>query len=60
MLYSAVYNLVGLPAVSIPCGLTPTGLPAGLQIAAPWRADVLALSIGATFEAGQPPLQPPL
>jgi aspartyl-tRNA(Asn)/glutamyl-tRNA(Gln) amidotransferase subunit A len=60
MLYSAVYNLVGLPAVSVPCGLTPAGLPAGLQIVAPWRADALALSIGAALEAGQPPLGPPL
>jgi aspartyl-tRNA(Asn)/glutamyl-tRNA(Gln) amidotransferase subunit A len=27
MLYSAVYNLVGLPAVSIPCGLRPPACP---------------------------------
>ena len=32
MLYSAVYNLVGLPAVSVPCGLSSGGLPMGLQI----------------------------
>src|SRR5262249_26189441 len=36
MLYSAPYNLVGLPALSLPCGLTPEGLPAGLQIVGPW------------------------
>jgi aspartyl-tRNA(Asn)/glutamyl-tRNA(Gln) amidotransferase subunit A len=27
------YNVVGLPAVSLPCGFTPDGLPVGLQIA---------------------------
>jgi aspartyl-tRNA(Asn)/glutamyl-tRNA(Gln) amidotransferase subunit A len=32
------FNLTGLPAVSVPCGFTPAGLPVGLQIASgPWR-----------------------
>jgi aspartyl-tRNA(Asn)/glutamyl-tRNA(Gln) amidotransferase subunit A len=60
MLYSAVYNLVGLPAVSAFAGLTPTGLPAGLQIVTPWRADDLALAIAATLEILVPPMAPPL
>jgi aspartyl-tRNA(Asn)/glutamyl-tRNA(Gln) amidotransferase subunit A len=50
MLYSGIYNLVGLPALSIPCGLTEDGLPGGLQIVTPWNADELALSIGAALE----------
>jgi aspartyl-tRNA(Asn)/glutamyl-tRNA(Gln) amidotransferase subunit A len=60
MLYSALYNLVGLPALSIPCGLTPEGLPAGLQIVGPWQADADVLSIGAALEAMMPRLVPPL
>jgi aspartyl-tRNA(Asn)/glutamyl-tRNA(Gln) amidotransferase subunit A len=56
MLYTAVYNLVGLPAVNIPSGLTPAGLPAGLQIVTSWNADHLALSIGAALEAHMPRL----
>jgi aspartyl-tRNA(Asn)/glutamyl-tRNA(Gln) amidotransferase subunit A len=33
-----VYDATGQPAVSVPCGFTPEGLPVGLQIAsAPWR-----------------------
>jgi aspartyl-tRNA(Asn)/glutamyl-tRNA(Gln) amidotransferase subunit A len=60
MLYSALYNLVGLPAVSIPCGLTPEGLPAGLQIVGPWQADAAVLSIGAALEPLLPRLVPPL
>ncbi|MET1027827.1 MAG: amidase [Dongiaceae bacterium] len=50
MLFSAVYNLMGLPALSLPCGLTEEGLPAGLQIVTPWQADGLALRIGAALE----------
>jgi len=60
MLYSAVYNLVGLPALSLFGGLTPAGLPAGLQVATPWQADERALAIGAAVEALIPPARPPL
>ena len=60
LLYSAVYNLVGLPALSVFAGLSPEGLPVGLQIVTPWRADDLALSIGAALEARIPPTPPPL
>ncbi len=30
--FSRVFNLVGLPAVSVPCGFTAAGLPLGLQL----------------------------
>ena len=53
--YLAPYNLTGLPAVSIPCGSSPGGLPVGMQIAAGPHADALVLSIGAAFEALMPP-----
>ncbi len=51
MLYSGIYNLVGLPALSLPCGLTSQQLPAGLQLVAPWNKDELALSIGTALES---------
>ena len=60
MLYSAVYNLVGLPAASVPCGLSSEGLPMGLQIVGPWLADARVLSIGAAVEALVGPANPPL
>jgi len=59
MLYSGVYNLVGLPALSIPCGLTEDELPGGLQIVTPWNTDALALSIGAALEQRLPKLNYP-
>jgi Asp-tRNA(Asn)/Glu-tRNA(Gln) amidotransferase A subunit family amidase len=47
------FNVWGLPSLSVPCGLTPTGLPVGLQIsAAPWRED-LVLALGHTWEQMQ-------
>ena len=34
------FNVWGLPAISVPCGFTRSGLPIGLQIAGPhWRED---------------------
>ena len=36
------FNVWGLPAISIPCGFTQSGLPIGLQIAGPhWREDLV-------------------
>jgi len=36
------FNVWGLPAISVPCGFTESGLPIGLQIAgAHWREDLL-------------------
>jgi aspartyl-tRNA(Asn)/glutamyl-tRNA(Gln) amidotransferase subunit A len=60
MLYSAIYNLTGLPALSVFAGLSPEKLPVGLQIVTPWRTDDLALSIGAALEDLIPPVRAPL
>jgi len=44
------FNVWGLPAISVPCGLTKSGLPIGLQIAGPhWRED-LVLSLAQAYE----------
>ncbi len=43
-------NVLGIPALSLPCGFTKSGLPIGLQIlAAPGKEDEL-LRIGAAME----------
>jgi aspartyl-tRNA(Asn)/glutamyl-tRNA(Gln) amidotransferase subunit A len=45
------FNVWGLPAVSVPCGFTASGLPIGLQIAGPqWRED-LVLRLAEAYEA---------
>lgn len=50
-IFTIPMNLAGVPALSVPCGLTTDRLPIGLQIAAPpFREDVL-LQVGAAFEA---------
>jgi aspartyl-tRNA(Asn)/glutamyl-tRNA(Gln) amidotransferase subunit A len=44
------FNLTGLPAMSIPCGLTSEGLPMGLQIASgPWM-ESRVLRVARSYE----------
>jgi amidase len=43
-------TVTGCPAISVPAGTTPDGLPVGLQIVAPHRADRRLLEIAAAFE----------
>jgi aspartyl-tRNA(Asn)/glutamyl-tRNA(Gln) amidotransferase subunit A len=44
------FNMTLQPAISVPCGLTPDGLPAGLQIAAARGADALCIRAAHAFE----------
>jgi amidase len=45
-----VVSVVGLPAISVPCGFTPEGLPVGLQIVARHNADFELLQLAHAFE----------
>lgn len=55
-------TMTGCPAISVPCGFTPDGLPVGLQIVGPPHADVAVLQLAHAFEQAtlfyqrQPPL----
>jgi amidase len=44
-------TVTGCPAISVPAGHTPDGLPVGIQIVAPHGADRRLLEIAAAFEA---------
>jgi amidase len=43
-------SATGCPALSVPGGFTPGGLPVGLQIVGPHRADFEVLQVGHAFE----------
>ena len=43
-------NVLGIPALSIPCGFTKAGLPIGLQILGAPRAEAMILRVGAAIE----------
>jgi aspartyl-tRNA(Asn)/glutamyl-tRNA(Gln) amidotransferase subunit A len=54
-------NLAGVPAISIPCGFTPAGLPVGLQLIGAVTDEHLLLRIARKFEqAHAEPLRSPL
>ncbi len=44
------FNVWGLPAISVPCGFTKTGLPIGLQIAGPHWAEAAVLQLAHAYE----------
>ena len=44
------FNVASLPAISIPCGFDPQGLPIGLHIAAPPLADGLVLRLAHAYQ----------
>ncbi len=48
------FSVLGLPAISVPCGFTRDGLPIGLQIVGPPRHEASVLRAAAAFEAAQP------
>ncbi|HET9142291.1 amidase, partial [Actinophytocola sp.] len=53
------FNLTGQPALSLPAGLTASGLPVGVQLVGPFGADQLVLSTARSVEAELEPLPRP-
>jgi amidase len=50
----APFTLAGLPVVSVPVGFDARGLPMGMQVAGPARADLPVLALARAFEALAP------
>ncbi|HEY0580708.1 MAG TPA: amidase, partial [Chloroflexota bacterium] len=46
------FNVTGAPAVSVPCGWTPDGLPVGLQLAGRPFEDHVVLAAARAYERG--------
>ncbi|HIJ66506.1 MAG TPA: Asp-tRNA(Asn)/Glu-tRNA(Gln) amidotransferase subunit GatA, partial [Candidatus Hydrogenedentes bacterium] len=61
-IYTISANLAGIPGVSVPCGLTESGLPVGLQLLGkPFGEETLIRAAHAyernrDFDMGRPPL----
>ena len=50
MMSCSLISLTERPALSVPCGFSPDGLPIGLQIVGPWHGELEVLQLGAAFE----------
>ncbi|NEA30097.1 amidase [Streptomyces sp. SID13031] len=56
--FTVPYNMSTHPAATINCGFSTTGLPIGLQIAAPRFNDLAALGLAAFVDSAQPDHRP--
>src|SRR6266540_1930008 len=54
MPFTPLMNLTGLPALSVPAGLSAEGLPIGVQLVAPKGTEALLLSVALQLETAQP------
>jgi aspartyl-tRNA(Asn)/glutamyl-tRNA(Gln) amidotransferase subunit A len=48
--YLAPFNLTGLPALSIPCGMSSKGLPIGMQVIGKAFDETTVLRVGNAYE----------
>jgi amidase len=54
MPFTPPFNLVGFPAMSVPAGVSRSGLPIGVQLAGPRGAEALLLSLARQLETLRP------
>ncbi len=53
--FTGPFNVTGLPAISVPCGVTDGGLPVGIQFAARAFEDATLLRFAHAFERAVAP-----
>ncbi len=53
-IYTVSANLAGVPAISIPCGLSNSGLPIGVQLVGDFWAEGTLLNMANAFEVAFP------
>jgi aspartyl-tRNA(Asn)/glutamyl-tRNA(Gln) amidotransferase subunit A len=56
--FSYPFNLTQQPACTVPCGLTSSGMPIGVQIVGPMFADSIVLRAARAYESVRPVLRP--
>jgi aspartyl-tRNA(Asn)/glutamyl-tRNA(Gln) amidotransferase subunit A len=57
MTYTALQNLLGLPACCIRAGFDDLGIPIGVQLTGPPRADGSVLAAAQALHAANPEMQ---
>jgi aspartyl-tRNA(Asn)/glutamyl-tRNA(Gln) amidotransferase subunit A len=58
-IYTLPASLAGVPAMSVPCAPTKSGLPVGLQIVARPLEEATMIAVAAAWEARSPPVAAP-
>ncbi|HEX7998700.1 MAG TPA: Asp-tRNA(Asn)/Glu-tRNA(Gln) amidotransferase subunit GatA [Pyrinomonadaceae bacterium] len=53
-IYTVMANLAGIPGLSLPCGLSGSGLPIGLQLLGPYWSEATLLRLAHAYELTQP------
>jgi aspartyl-tRNA(Asn)/glutamyl-tRNA(Gln) amidotransferase subunit A len=53
-IYTVMANLAGIPGLSLPCGLSGSGLPIGLQLLGPYWSEATLLRLAHAYEQTQP------
>jgi amidase len=52
--FTALWNMTGAPALSLPLGMTPSGLPVGVQFVARYLDEATLIRLGAQLEQAMP------
>ena len=53
-IYTVSANLAGVPAISVPCGLSRDGLPIGMQLVGNFWSEATLLNLGHQYETAHP------
>jgi aspartyl-tRNA(Asn)/glutamyl-tRNA(Gln) amidotransferase subunit A len=53
-IYTVTANLAGIPGMSVPCGLSATGLPIGFQLLGPYWSEAALFRLGHAYEQARP------
>jgi aspartyl-tRNA(Asn)/glutamyl-tRNA(Gln) amidotransferase subunit A len=53
-IYTCTANLAGIPGISVPCGLTGSGLPIGFQLVGPNWSEGTLLRMAHLYQQGNP------